>query len=76
MTEEDMVYDGVVIWFTNQFGFIGWKKDGVQQKDLFVHFSDLVADGFRSLKKDQKVRFKLGLNVRGQPKAVEVQVIE
>lgn len=73
---DDRVYEGTVIFFSNalNFGFILWEIDGVPQKDLFLHYSDILIDGYRTAKKGQKVTFKLGLNVRGQPKAIEVNV--
>lgn len=68
---------GDVIWFDPKrgFGFVEWEKDGVKQKDLFVHFSDISCEGFKTLYKGQKVSFGLGVNVRGVPKAVEVTVL-
>lgn len=70
-------FEGVVVWFKSNpgYGFVEWFKGSVKQKDLFVHFSDIVADEgkFRNLKKDQKVSFGLGLNNKSQPKAVEVK---
>jgi len=72
------IYVGEVIWFSSVkgIGFILWDKDGVQQKDMFCHYSDIVADGFKTLYKSQKVSFKIGQNVRGEPKAVEVTVLK
>ena len=68
---------GTVMWFDPKrgFGFIEWEKAGVKQKDLFVHFSDVSCEGFKTLYKDQKVNFGLGTNVRGDPKATEVTVL-
>lgn len=54
------------------YGFIGWNKFDVQQKDLFVHFSDIICDGFKTLNKGQKVEFELGSNRHGNTKAVNV----
>ena len=75
MSDEKFVGD--VLWFDPKrgFGFIGWEKDGVKQKDLFVHFSDVHCEGFKTLYKGQKVSFGLGLNVRNDTKAVEVTVL-
>lgn len=75
MSEDKFV--GEVIWFDPKkgFGFISWEKEGVKQKDLFVHFSDIVCEGFKTLSKEQKVSFGLGVNMRGAPKAVEVTVL-
>lgn len=69
---------GMVLWFEGKrgYGFIGWEKAGVKQKDLFVHFSDIVCEGFKTLVKDQRVAFNVGVNKRGEPKATEVTVIK
>ena len=67
-------YEGTVIWFNPKpgIGFIDWEGDA----DMFVHFSDIVCEGFKTLKKDQKVSFGVGQNNEGRPKAIEVTVIE
>jgi CspA family cold shock protein len=71
-------YTGDVLWFDPKrgFGFIGWEISGIKQKDLFVHFSDIVCEGFKTLIKDQKVSFGLGKNNRGDPKATDVSVLK
>jgi CspA family cold shock protein len=71
----EVVYCGEVCWFAKAYGFISWSIDGVPQKDLFIHFSDIESDGFKTLVKGQKVSFKLGLNKHGDPKAVNLIVI-
>lgn len=77
MTKDNEVYTGIVIWFSASkgFGFIGWDKDGVAQPDLFLHFSDISVEGFKTIKKDTRVSFEIGTNLRGQPKAVNVTPI-
>lgn len=74
----DEVFIGKVIFFDPKFGygFIGWSKNGVPQKDLFLHFSDINCDGFKTVKKDATVCFSLGTNHRGQPKAVNCSEIK
>lgn len=69
----EKVYEGTVIWFDNRkgFGFISWEN----QKDMFCHFSDIEASGYRTLKKDQKVQFSIGTNNRGEPKATNIKVL-
>lgn len=69
---------GVVIWFDPRkgFGFISWEKDGVKQKDLFAHWSDIAMEGFKTLYKDQKVSFGLGVNRNGDPKATEIMILK
>lgn len=71
---EDKIYTGEVIWFNPEsgFGFIDWEgKD-----DIFVHFSGIVKEGFKTLKKGDKVVFGVGQNNKGEPIAVEVVVTE
>lgn len=65
---------GVVCWFDPKkgYGFISCEGD----TDLFVHFSDVNSDGFKTLYKDQKVSYEVGTNKRGQPKAVNVNIVK
>ena len=69
----DKKYMGSVIFFENKlgYGFLAWDNE----KDLFVHFSDIVSEGFKTLKKGQKVEFEIGKNNRGEDKAINVLVI-
>jgi CspA family cold shock protein len=62
---------GKIIWFKNQFGFIS--REG--KEDLFVHYSDIVSEGYKTLYKGQIVSFEVGLNKKGQPKAINVVVL-
>ncbi|MBO7514162.1 MAG: cold-shock protein [Lachnospiraceae bacterium] len=61
---------GTVKWFnaTKGYGFITGDEDG---KDVFVHFSGIVADGYKSLEDGQKVNFDVTNGARG-PQAVNV----
>ncbi len=63
---------GTVKWFNESkgFGFIQ-KEDG---KDVFVHFSQITGDGFKTLKDGQAVLFKEGEGRKG-PQAEEVELI-
>ena len=74
----DEKFVGTVIWFDPKkgIGFLSWEKDGVKQKDMFVHFSDIVCEGFKTILKDQKVSFGIGVNRDGRPKALEVTVLK
>jgi CspA family cold shock protein len=50
--------EGTVKWFNNAkgYGFLG-RNDG--QPDVFVHFSSIQADGYKSLKEGDAVRFEV-----------------
>ena len=61
--------NGKVKWFNNRkgFGFIQ-QEDG---PDLFVHFSSIQTDGYRTLNEGEEVTFDVEDGERG-PKAVNV----
>jgi len=61
---------GTVKWFngTKGFGFITCEDDG---SELFVHFSGIVGDGFKSLEDGDSVTFDIQEGQRG-PQAVNV----
>lgn len=65
---------GTVKWFNGEkgFGFIA-PDDGT--KDVFVHYSSILGNGFKTLKEDQKVEFIIVQGDKG-PQAQDVQVIE
>ena len=62
---------GTVKWFNESkgFGFIS-PSDG--SKDVFVHFSAIASDGFRTLAEGQEVTFDVEDGAKG-PTAVNVQ---
>ena len=62
---------GTVKWFNAEkgFGFIT-PADGGQ--DLFVHFSAIQTDGYRSLDEGQPVEFEVGQGAKG-PQAEQVR---
>ena len=55
--------DGKVKWFNEQkgYGFIS-RDDG---DDVFVHFSEIVSDGFKTLTENQDVTFEIKEGPRG-----------
>lgn len=61
---------GQVKWFNEAkgFGFIE-REEG---SDVFVHFSAIKADGFKTLKEGQKVQFEVQEGEKG-PQAANVQ---
>lgn len=64
-----MIYTGKVKWFNDQkgFGFIEREDDD----DVFVHFSAIQEDGFKSLEEGQDVEFEVVEGDRG-PQAANV----
>ena len=64
---------GTVKWCNGEkgFGFIA-PEDG--SKDVFVHYSSIVVDGFKTLKEDQKVDFIIVQGDKG-PQAQDVRII-
>ena len=55
---------GKVKWFNQEkgFGFITNDEDG---KDIFVHFSAINAEGFKTLEEGQIVEFEINETDRG-----------
>lgn len=70
--EELYMNKGTVKWFNNQkgFGFIS-DEDG---NDVFVHYSGLNMDGFKSLEEGQEVEYEVVEGEKG-PQATNVTKI-
>jgi cold shock protein len=64
---------GTVKFFNSDkgFGFIS-RADG--EKDVFVHFSNVVGDGYRTLEDGQQVEFDLAEGRKG-PEAQNVRAL-
>ena len=63
---------GTEKWFSSQKGY-GFISDE-EGNDIFVHFSGIVADGFKTLSDGAKVQYEVSQSERG-PQAVNVSVI-
>jgi CspA family cold shock protein len=65
---------GKVKWFNDSkgYGFIEPEEQG--GKDVFVHFSAIQMDGFRTLAEGHEVEFELSSGERGQHAANVVRV--
>ena len=61
--------EGTVKWFNAEKGFGFIEQDG--GGDVFVHFSAIQGDGFKTLDEGQKVRFEVVEGNRG-PQAANV----
>jgi len=73
------LHDGMVATFFDDkgFGFITPNDGG---SDLYVHFTAIQSDGYRSLQKGQDVRFGIGEDAKGKgkgkgSKAVHVEIV-
>lgn len=64
---------GTVKWFDNKkgFGFLIC-EDG---KEVFVHYTGIASEGFRSLADKQRVEFEIESVDRGE-QAINVRVVE
>jgi len=62
---------GTVKWFNDDKGFGFIEREGGE--DVFVHFSSVRGDGFKSLYEGQKVEFTVGQGQKG-PQALDVSV--
>ncbi len=62
---------GTVKWFNSEkgYGFITPDDGG---KDLFVHFSGIEGDGYKSLNESQKVEYEAAMGQKG-PQAQKVR---
>ncbi len=65
--------NGTVKWFnaTKGYGFIERSQGG----DVFVHFSSIQVDGYKTLEKGQRVEFTVGDGPKG-PQAQDVKVVK
>ena len=64
---------GTVKWFNEQkgYGFITPEDGG---KDLFIHFSNITGEGYKSLQEGQAVQFETSEGSKG-PEAINASAI-
>lgn len=64
---------GKVKWFDSKkgYGFI----TGEDGREIFVHFTGITSEGFKSLNENQAVEFEVGSGSKGE-QAVNVTVVE
>jgi CspA family cold shock protein len=55
--ERIVVAEGTVKWFSNEKGYGFIQQDGGE--DVFVHFSEIQGDGYRTLNEGQRVEFEV-----------------
>lgn len=64
---------GKVKWFNDAKGY-GFIR-GEDGQDLFVHHTEIQADGYRSLQEGQKVEYEVTQGQKGA-KAVKVRIVD
>ena len=55
--------EGTVKWFSNEKGFGFIEREGGD--DVFVHFSQIAQDGYKSLEQGQRVSFEVTEGPKG-----------
>jgi CspA family cold shock protein len=55
---------GTVKWFNNAKGY-GFVTPDQGEQDIFIHFSAITMDGYKTLKEGQKVQFELEEGPKG-----------
>ena len=66
---------GTVKWFNAEKGFGFIAPDDNSSADVFVHFSAIQSDGYRSLDENQRVEFETTQGQKG-PQATNVRPIQ
>ena len=61
---------GTVKWFNNEKGY-GFATPDDGSKDVFVHYSAIQTEGYRSLNEGDRIEFGIEMGDKG-PKAVDV----
>ena len=64
---------GTVKWFNAEKGYGFIAVDG--SSDLFVHYSAILMDGFRTLEEGQRVEFDIAVGRNGKNQAERVQLL-
>ena len=63
---------GKVKWFDSKKGY-GFILTG-EGREIFVHYTGIIAEGFKALTEGQNVEFEIGSNEKGE-QAVNVTVL-
>ena len=56
---------GTIKWFSDQKGY-GFVTPDCGKKDLFVHFSAIQGEGFKSLREGEVVEFEITTGPKGE----------
>ena len=56
--------EGKVKWFDSKKGY-GFISNNSDDKDYFVHYSEIQSDSFKTLEEGQKITFEIGESAKG-----------
>lgn len=73
-TLEVVVARGTVKWFSDEKGY-GFIENVDGSEDVFVHYSEIVGDGFRTLEEGNVVEFEIVEGRGGKQQASKVEVV-
>jgi CspA family cold shock protein len=65
--------EGKVKWFNADKGYGFIEREGGD--DLFVHFSEIQSEGFKTLDEGQAVSFTEAVGQNGKPQATQVRAL-
>ncbi len=68
------MYQGTVKWFNAEKGY-GFLSNDSGGEDVFVHFSAIQSEGYRTLQEGQKVTYETEPDVRGNRGLRAVNVV-
>jgi CspA family cold shock protein len=63
VVKEEQVAQGTVKWFSNEKGYGFIERE--QGEDVFVHFSAITMEGYKSLQEGQRVEFDVEQGDKG-----------
>jgi CspA family cold shock protein len=72
LKEEVVLAQGTVKWFSNEKGYGFIEREGGE--DVFVHFSAITQEGYKSLTEGQRVEFEVVQGPKGA-QAANVQPV-
>jgi CspA family cold shock protein len=63
--ETKVLTKGKVKWFNNQKGYGFILPEGDEGRDVFVHYSAIQGEGYKTLNPEQEVEFELTQGAKG-----------